>query len=225
MISEEALLTRNKIIGVLLREARLDASESIEACAQALSCAPAWLTQAEEGQVGLTLPQLEGLARYLDVPLSRLLHAGPLADEEEDVTAEFPYAQAMLIRAKIIGVMLREARQEAGQTLDQVAPTLGYSPEHLGRIELGEEPISVVELEELCETLGISLDAFMAEDLSFLPAESVDDSASLEHLPSDIHAFVRKPINLPYLQLAIQLSELPADTLRQIAAGLLQITY
>ena len=224
MISEEALLTRNKIIGVLLREARQDANESVEACAQALGCAPEQVAQAEEGQVGLTLPQLEGMARYLNVPLSRLLHAASVIEEEGDPAA-FPYGQAMLIRAKIIGVMLREARQEAGQTLEQVAPALGYAPEHLGRIELGEAPISVVELEALSDRLGIPFDTFMAEDLTFLPAESADEGASLDHLPPDVRAFVHRPINLPYLQLALQMSELPADTLRQIAAGLLQITY
>ncbi|MBN1641259.1 MAG: helix-turn-helix transcriptional regulator [Anaerolineae bacterium] len=223
MISESAFLTRNKIIGVLVRQARLDANESVEACAAALGCDPARIVQAEEGEVGFTLPQLEGLARCLGVPVSRLLYAEPLP--EEDRSAPFPYQQAMLIRAKIIGVMLREARQEAGQTLEQVAPSLGYTPERLGRIELGEEAISVVELEALCGLLGISLDALMAEELSFLPAEPEGDDAALDHLPPDVHAFVRKPINLPYLQLAISLSELPADALRQIAASLLQITY
>jgi transcriptional regulator with XRE-family HTH domain len=224
MISEEAILTRNKTIGALLREVREEANESVEACARALGCEPAWIAQAEEGEVGLTLPQLEGLARYLGVSLSQLLYADTLP-EDEDQVATFPYDEAILIRDKIIGVMLREARQEAGQTLDQVAPALSYTPEHLGRIELGEEPISVVELEALSEKLGVSFDAFIAEDLTFLPAESVEGGVSLDHLPPEVHAFVHRPINLPYLQLAIHMSELPADTLRQIAAGLLQITY
>ena len=50
MVSREEILTRNKIIGVLLRTARLRAGESIESCAQVLSCDPEYLTHAEKGR-------------------------------------------------------------------------------------------------------------------------------------------------------------------------------
>jgi len=37
-------------------------------------------------------------------------------------------------------------------------------------------------------------------------------------------AFVLKPINLPYLELAKRLSEMSVDKLRDVAEGLLEIT-
>ena len=52
MVAREEILIRNKIIGVLLRTARLRAGESIESCAQVLSCDPEYLTRAEEGDGG-----------------------------------------------------------------------------------------------------------------------------------------------------------------------------
>jgi hypothetical protein len=40
-----------------------------------------------------------------------------------------------------------------------------------------------------------------------------------------VRDFVLQPINTPYLQVAMNLSRMPAETLRQIASGLLEITY
>jgi hypothetical protein len=44
-------------------------------------------------------------------------------------------------------------------------------------------------------------------------------------LPSELQQFVCKPINRPYLELAMRLSDLPVDRLRTVAEGLLEITY
>jgi len=44
-------------------------------------------------------------------------------------------------------------------------------------------------------------------------------------MPADIQTFVLDPINLPYIQVAMRLSGVPANKLRDIAAGLLDITF
>jgi len=226
MISEQEALTRNKIIGVLLRSTRLRAGKSIESCAEVLACDPAWVAEAEKGEVGLSLPQLESLAHHLDVPLGVLLGEQELPKEEEP-PAPPSYADIMTIRRKIIGVILRQARQEAGRTLDDVAPALGYTPERLARIELGEEQILLIELDAMAQQLGIPFERFVAQDvisLSLAQREKLD-LQRIQTLPENVREFVLKPINTPYLQVAMNLSEMPAETLRQIASGLLEITY
>jgi len=40
-----------------------------------------------------------------------------------------------------------------------------------------------------------------------------------------VRAFISKPVNLPYLELAMRLSDLSAEKLRGVAEGLLEITY
>jgi hypothetical protein len=44
-------------------------------------------------------------------------------------------------------------------------------------------------------------------------------------LSPELRAFVVNPVNEPYLRLAQRLSQMPAEQLRSIAAGLLEITY
>jgi len=225
MVSEEATLMQNKILGVLLRTARLDAHKTVEDCAEALGCDPAYVARAEEGAEALSLPQLESLSHALDVPLSYFL--APEMPEDQPESEPIPYQELMLVRRRIIGVILRQARQEAGLTLAALAPDLGYTPEQLGRVELGEAEIPLTQLQALSGTLGIGMDAFTVQ--SVMPAATAEQGPAggviLEHLPPEIQEFILKPINTPYLQIAMNLSEMPAETLRQIASGLLEITY
>jgi hypothetical protein len=44
-------------------------------------------------------------------------------------------------------------------------------------------------------------------------------------LPDEIQAFVCKPVNRPYLELALKLSNMSTDKLRSVAEGLLDITF
>jgi transcriptional regulator with XRE-family HTH domain len=226
MLSGEEILTRNKIIGVLIRSARLRAGKSVSECAQALSLDPDWLTRAEEGREGVTLPQLESLAHMFRVPLGYLLGEQELL-EDPQADRSPPYHEIIILRRKIIGVILRQARHETGRSLDEIAPALGIPPERLARIELGQDEISLVELDMLAEALGISFARFVSEDLLPLttPERAQRDMDRFMRLPAEVREFVLKPINIPYLQVAMNLSQMPSDTLRQIASGLLEITY
>ena len=226
MISAEEKLIHHKITGVLLRMARLRAQKSVDECAAALSCDPAFIVRAEEGQDGLTLPQLEGLARILDVPLNCLLG-------EQEIPAEPPlpeplYVQRrMSLRRKIIGVLLRQARQNNGHTQEEMAAILNCAPDDLMRVELGQEPIALTDLQALAETLGLSIEEFLAEGNAPPPVQDrqVASPTDLAHLPSELREFVQQPINAAYLQIALNLSQMPAEILRQFASGLLEITY
>jgi len=226
MVSAESILIRNKIMGTLLRKARTDAKKTVQECAQTLGIDPAFITRAEEGQESLTLPQLESLGHILEAPLSYFL-------ETEDLPAEgpslqrTPYPEIMRLRRKIIGVTLRQARQKAGRTLDEIASSLGYAPEYLERVELGEAYVPLVQLQVWGDMLGVPFTEFTAEDVIPLraPAQSKRDLTVLDHLPPEVREFIAKPINIPYLQIAMNLSQMPAETLRQIASGLLEITY
>lgn len=225
MLSNEAILIRNKIMGVLLRKARLDANKTIDECAQVLSCDPALIAHAEAGQESLTLPQLESLAHMFQVPLSALLDA-----EAQPAAAEPPpvhYENMMIIRRKIIGVILRQARLEGGWTLDQIAKQLGYTPEQLARVELGEAQISLTQLQALADLLHIPFEAFIAEDVIPLTPEQrrKHELQMLDRLPPQVREFVLQPVNIPYLEVAMNLSQMSSQTLRQVASSLLEITF
>lgn len=226
MISAEERLIRRRIIGVLLRTARLRAQKGVDECAAALSCDPAFIVRAEEGRGDLTLPQLEGLAEILDVPLNCLL--GEQEMPSEPPLPEPLYLQSrMNLRRKIIGVLLRQARLDGGYSLDEMAAQLDCEPDELTRVELGQEPIAVADLQVLAETLGLSIDEFVAEGNAPQTAQAVGAAppADLAHLSPELREFVQRPMNAAYVQIALNLSQMPAEALRQFASGLLEITY
>lgn len=63
---------------------------------------------------------------------------------------------------------LRLARRREGVTQGQLARRLGKSQSYVSKIETGERRVDLVELLVICETLGISLDAVVPEELRHL---------------------------------------------------------
>ena len=65
-MAEERLVVRNRIIGLLLRDARERADKTKRECAAALGVSTSTITAYEEGRKSLSLPELEVLAYVLD---------------------------------------------------------------------------------------------------------------------------------------------------------------
>ncbi len=70
---------------------------------------------------------------------------------------------ALTIRAKKLGVLIRDARLAAGKDIDACARAIGISPEAFEAYELGVQSPSLPELELLAYTLDIPLDHFWGD--------------------------------------------------------------
>lgn len=53
--------------------------------------------------------------------------------------------------------LLREARQQANLTQQQLARTLGQSQSYVSKYESGEQRLDLTELEAICDAVGLSL--------------------------------------------------------------------
>ena len=73
MEAPQAVDIRNKIIGTLVRQARMAAGKTQRECADILGCSPSTFSYYERGHKGLALPELEALAYFFEVPLKALL--------------------------------------------------------------------------------------------------------------------------------------------------------
>jgi transcriptional regulator with XRE-family HTH domain len=130
------------------------------------------------------------------------------------------------LRDRIIGTRLRQARLEADYTQEEVGAFVGHSSSTISAYEYGKSSIPLAELEVLARELHVPMSEFLDFDseVGVWHQRQLDFEKFLE-LSDDVREFVLRPINTSYLELAMKLASMPAGALRQIAEGLLEITY
>lgn len=224
-MDKEAIALRNRMIGVLLQDARVRAGRTKQECANWLGVPVSTITAYEEGRKPVSLPELEALAFFLDVPVQHFWDY----DYDVQLLSEEPappVQEILAIRHRMIGALLQQARKEAGKSRKDLAQLLGCSVRRIAAYEQGEQPIPMTELEVLADALNRPVEYFL--DSSGLIGEWEAEQQAFRvfrQLPPEIQAFVSRPINRSYLEVAMKLAEMPAGALRQIAEGLLEITY
>jgi len=222
----DALAIRRKILGVLLQGARLRAGKSKKECADIIGVSVGALTQFEEGRKDIALPQLELLAYALKVPASMFFKD---KEQEKLVTEEpeLPAQQVIELRQRIIGVLLRQARTEAGKSQKEIAEAVGISARRMTLYEYGQRPIPLAELQQLAEYLRLPITYFLDEGIGRVGQREQLQSQfeRFSELPDDVREFASKYTNIPYLRVAIRIADMDADRIRKIAEGLLDITY
>lgn len=224
MDKKTQITIRSKKLGVLIRDARLAARRNFKECAEAIGTTAGTLRAYEEGRKAPSLPELESLVYYLDLPIdhfwSRETKSNtPLPIESLDLT------KLMAVRQRKIGALLRQERTNASISIRNLANETGISGARIKAYELGERPIPLPELEVMVSTLGGRIESFF--DRSGPIGQWLTSEEAIQNfleLPEDLREFAAQPVNRPYLELAMKLSTMSKDKLRSVAEDLLDIT-
>jgi len=216
-------IIRAKKLGLLIRDVRVKSGRNLEDCAQAMGVSTDELLSMESGERPPTLPELEILAYYLEVPLEHFWSNEVLKIDANDKS--FDADEIKRLRQNMIGALIRKARIEAVVSVDELAQKAGISPEILQSYEQGEIPVPLPELEILAQVLNNSITQFEDQE-SPVGSWFVEQRNMHEflELPMELQDFIAKPVNRPYVELAVKLSELKVERLRALAEGLLEIT-
>lgn len=221
----QLLQIRNKKLGLLIMDARKALRRSAEECADAIGVHAEQFQEFEKGTSAPSLPQLELLALFLDIPLEHFWGRKSLS--EIAVHGTFQEKERMLLlRNRVIGTNLRLARNNANLSYREMLEKTGIPEEHLKRYELGEVSVPIPELEVLASALDVPIERFYDQHgpIGKWRAQQGSTQKFLD-LPPEVQQFVCKPVNRPYLELAMRLSDLSAEKLRAVAEVLLEITY
>ncbi len=223
MSNQEVIDLRNRILGILIHNARERARATRKACADALGVSQSRFEDYEEGSRPISLPELELLGRFLNTPLHYLRDDGAGRAAEDPLPDPEFY---LPLRDRIIGARLRQARLESGRTQQDVADLIGCSSSTISAYEYGKSSISLAELEVVARALSVPIDTFLDTSSDVGRWHRLkDEFEEFGELPGELRDFVLRPINRSYLELAMKLAAMPAGALRQIAEGLLEITY
>lgn len=219
----EVYALRARILGVLIRDARLAKGLTEQQCAAEVGVPLEYFVDWEYGKRSPTLPQLEMLAYYIGVPVSHFWNTKTVTGQPEDRSV--PKEVFTELRDRLIGTLLRMAREEAGLSQEAVAETAGLNAEDIEAYELSKRPIPFSELTSLASAVKKPLSYFM-EDTGRV-GEWLSSQEAYQHfneLPQAVRDWVVLPTNQPFIEIAMKLSKLPVQELREVGENILNIT-
>lgn len=207
---------RRIAIGSLIRGARERAGRTPRECATFMGISPKRLAEFESGAREPSLVDLELLAHYLGVPITALLSEATALPPPREIDDLASVAQ---LRARIIGVRLRQARMERRESVKDVAAATGLKASELNAFELGRRPAPITQLEKLIAHYGLAIDDLLDLGIGQLGEAQLlaKQQAAFNTLPDEVKAFAGGPDNTQFMRLAARLSQMPKDKLRAAA--------
>ncbi len=214
---------QSRILGVLIRDARMACGLSLEEGAQSLEVAPETLENWEYGKVVPSLPELELLSYNWGVPLSRFWSIQTIGEQMEE--RHVPAQDYAALRDRYIGVMVHIKRKEADMEREALAEHAGLSEEELAAYETGH-PIPMPHLTRLASALGMRVEAFFEEASSRVGQhlEQEEAFAAFMALSPEVRSWVVKITSQPFIEMAMKLSQIEVDRLRRVGESILDIT-
>ncbi|MDA1329669.1 MAG: transcriptional regulator [Chloroflexi bacterium] len=224
MSQEQAIEIRGKILGVLLRDARVAMGKSMKELGDIIGASGGRISSIERGLRPPSLPELELLAYFLDTPIGHFWRTEIVSEQahpSENLEADTLIEQ----RNRTIGATLRQARNEGSLSQKDLAKRTGISASRIRRYENGESPAPIPELELLAETLGYRVEQFGAKSGKLGDWLAQRDAVSgFLQLPKKLQDFASDPENEIYLEMAQKLSAMSPERLKALAEGLLEIS-
>lgn len=225
MINPKAIILRQKKLGVLILDARLATGRTVAECAHVLGVPQETFYAYEQGEKAPSLPEVEALAYFFNLPVNHFSGSTAISTNGALETKKNKLHRIIDIRQRIVGTLLRLAREEKGLTVEVLGKRTGIPASEIEQYETGARPIPVPILEVLAGTLGRAMIEF--QDMHGPVGAWLREQRTLQQvaaMPEELQNFVFKPINRPYLEIAKRLSEIEVDRLRAVAEGLLEIT-
>ena len=219
-----AISILSKKMGVLLKVARTQRGESKKSCGEIIGVSSRTITKFESGEKSPSLPELEVLAYYLDLPLENFWE-DTAPDHQDRMKVLTKLANRLELRNLKIGASLRKYRQEAKLSMKEVAEKVGITTYRLKSYEKGTFPVPVAELNALVRLYDHQLSDLVVSSgpiAEWVHSKKVGNA--FVGLPEDLQDFVLKPVNRPYLEIAVKLSQMDVDQMRDVAERLLDIT-
>jgi transcriptional regulator with XRE-family HTH domain len=219
-VDPEAVVLERKIIGVLIRAARERVHRTPKEVALRMGISQARLRQYEMGTREISLPELENLAAFVQVPVTFFLSNESLARREPAVP---PVEEQVRARRALIATKLKQARLDAHKSEEECAQAIGRTVALHKRYEAGRIDIPITELERLARFLNVGMSYFMRDGLARKARREMPDPELWSRLPLEVRALVMDPNSLPFLRMAAKFRDLPPSKLQELGEILLVV--
>ncbi|MFQ5942129.1 MAG: helix-turn-helix domain-containing protein [Anaerolineales bacterium] len=218
------LKLKTKMVGAEIRAAREDSGKSIKSAADLIGISSSTMSSYEHGRKGISLPELELLAYWLDIPVANLLDGLPSAPER---TVHFDPKVVVSFRQKMIGALLRKHRIASEMTIGELAEKVGFPASRISAYERGTRQIPIPYLEVVVDALGKSMDEYIDTEGQGPIAGWYRERRAYEtfrSLPPDFRDFLAAPENSGFVRAAMRLRDIPPDKLQSLSESLATLT-
>lgn len=220
----ELYTLRARIVGVLIRDARVARGYTVEHLAELLQTAPEQIVAWEFGDESPSLPALELLAYTLEVPITQLM-SGTETLLEQMAKRMVNQQEYLSTRDRMIGVEIRLYREQAGVSLKQLSERTGLDETILTQYEYGQAAVPFSHLVSIASALRVTESAFLeGENRVGRYLEAQEAFELFLQMPPEVRQFIAKPSNHRYIELAIKLAKMDTSKLRELAESILEIT-
>jgi len=201
-----------------IQQIRKSRQRSIHDCAILLDISREDYLNFEEGSALLTLPEMELLASFFNVPLSSffdesIIESTPLSALPREARSSYKD-----LRHKMIQVKLILLRDEADISLEFLQEKTGISYEDLDSYDSGNKPIPFDHLNRICTCLGQPVKTFFSEEPDIV--KNPEDSRPQQKWQPE-YPERDNPSEDPYELLVNALKQTPKEDQARIARELL----
>lgn len=204
---QEAYVLHGKIMGALIRQCRKNAARSLEDCARFLQVDLQLLREWEYGDRAPSLPQVELLTIFFARQADPAGDGGP------------PDAEYLLLRQRLIGALLRAARESTRQSVEDLGASTALDSELLNAYEMGKSMIPVNHLSALAQAVERDLSDFI-EPNGVGPQPRASCAQTTAAAAVDPRQFLEDRRNEAFVRLAMAFRHMDRQQLHRIVDAL-----
>lgn len=198
-----------------LQSTRMKCGKSIKNCADAIGVSSLYYKKFENGEIQLTLPELETLTAFLNISFFEIISDQEKSQISPDISSS---AHLIEIRNSVIGTLLQIEREKRNISQKETSKLCAISPSRLRRYESGSTGIPLDDLLKLANFLSMDIDIFLDKNSPIgIWQQDQQNVLSFLTLPTDLQNFINDPANKPYLELTKALKNYKSEDLKTMA--------
>src|SRR5690606_33749758 len=149
----ERKLVKARSLGILLADARRASGHNEEEVADLLDLTPGEYRALEAGDAMPSLPQLEVMAYFFNVPVSHFWGGDTLPVKRQESRVRERIPAILALRDRILGVQLQQLREQANLSVADLADQTSLDAKRIRDAERGRISLPLDELEALTQSM------------------------------------------------------------------------
>ncbi len=204
----------------LAREAR---GKTIKECSLLIGVSSSRVRGYEEGKYVPSLPEIESLSFFFDVPLNAIFNP-EILPQYFNQPDETQLKHLLKIRKQFIATRLLISREKSGKTYKEISRENGISTSRIKKYEKGISEIPLDDLLKIAEEVGLDIEEVMDKESPIgLWQEEHIAISKFKELPDEIRNFILSAENQPFITFTKKMKSIGIENLIKLSDSIQKI--